>query len=142
MSHATLTLAELRALMDQISFNRLLGLRLTRRHRDGVTVECPIREEYTNLHGTLHGGVTAALADVAAGFAVIAHAQGRPVATVEMKLNYLAPIHGRRVTARAHLLKAGSTLCVCAVDVFTERRRLAAKALVTYMLLPAPLKTS
>ena len=66
--------------MERLNFNRHLGLRVTRVHRDGVTVECPIRHEYLNLHGTLHGGVTATLVDVAAGFAAIAHGDGAPVA--------------------------------------------------------------
>lgn len=124
--------------MARLNFNRHLGLRVTRLHRDGVTVECPIRQEYLNLHGTLHGGVTATLVDVAAGFAALAHSDGEPVATVEMKINYFLPITGRKVTARARILRAGSSLYVCHVDVVDEHRRLAGSALVTYMKTPLP----
>lgn len=122
--------------MERLNFNRHLGLRVTRVHRDGVTVECPIRHEYLNLHGTLHGGVTATLVDVAAGFAALAHNDGKPVATVEMKINYFLPLTGRKVTAKARILRAGSTLYVCQVDVFNEHRKLAGSALVTYMKTP------
>jgi uncharacterized protein (TIGR00369 family) len=119
--------------MERLNFNRHLGLRVARVHRDGVTIDCPIRQEFLNLHHTLHGGVTATIVDVAGAFAALAHGDNEPVATVELKLNYLRPITGKKVSARGKVLRAGSTLYVCHVDVFTEHRRLAATALVTYM---------
>lgn len=122
-------------MMGQLPFNSLLGLKLTRRHEDGVTVECPIRPEYFNIHQTLHGGVTAALVDVAGGFATTAHYGGRRCATVEMKINYFLPLTGRKATARARILRAGKTLCVSQVEVHSSKGALAAAALITYMLL-------
>lgn len=121
--------------MGQLPFNSLLGLKLTRRHEDGVTVECPIRPEYFNIHQTLHGGVTAALVDVAGGFATTAHYGGRRCATVELKINYFLPLTGRKATARARILRAGKTLCVSQVEVHSSKGVLAAAALITYMLL-------
>ena len=122
--------------MERLNFNRHLGLKLTRVHRDGVTVECPIKHEFLNIHGTLHGGVTATLVDVAAGFAAMAHNDGGPVATVEMKVNYFLPLTGRKASARAKIRRAGTTLYVCSVDVFNEHKKLAGTALVTYMRTP------
>ena len=132
---ATITTAALRRLMGQLPFNSHLGLKLTRRHEDGVTVECPIRPEYFNIHQTLHGGVTAALVDVAGGFATTAHYGGRRCATVEMKINYFLPLTGRKVTARSRILRAGKTLCVSQVEVHNAKGGLAAAALITYILL-------
>ena len=42
-------------------FHELLALRLVEEHDDGVTVELPLREDFANSDGYLHGGVTAAL---------------------------------------------------------------------------------
>lgn len=114
-------------------FNQYLGIRLARRHKDGMTIECQLRAELLNFSGVLHGGVTATLADVAVGQALTK--QGRKSTTVEMKINYLRPVTGRKVTARSHLLRTGKTLCTARVDVFDDRDNLAAVALVTYMLL-------
>ena|SRR5882672_6793750 len=114
-------------------FNRYLGIRLVRRHRDGMTIECRLRKELLNFSGVLHGGVTATLADVAVGQALTK--QGRKSTTVELKINYLRPVTGRKVTARSHLLRIGKTLCTARVDVFDDRDNLSAVALVTYMLL-------
>lgn len=126
--------------MERLNFNRHLGLRVTKVHKDGVTVECPIRHEFLNMHQTLHGGVTATLVDVAAGFACIAHGDGQPVTTVELKLNYFLPLTGKKASARAQILRAGSTLYVCRVDVFNEHRKLAGSGIVTYMRVPAGVK--
>jgi uncharacterized protein (TIGR00369 family) len=128
--------AELYQIMDRAPFNNHLGIRLKQVHKDGVTIECPIRPESANLHGTLHGGITATLADVAAGFASLACYGGQPVTTVELKMNYLLPVSGKLVRARSRILRAGKSLCVSQVDILTQERKLAAIAIVTYMLLP------
>jgi uncharacterized protein (TIGR00369 family) len=117
-------------------FHQLLGIRLVRIHKDGVTIDCRLRPELLNASGVLHGGVTATLADAAVGMAITQRV-GRAGAatTVEMKLNYLRPVRGRRVTARARLLRMGSTLCIGRVDMFDDAKELVSTALVTYMLL-------
>jgi uncharacterized protein (TIGR00369 family) len=123
-------------------FNRLLGIKIKRRHRDGVTVEIPLRGDLMNFHGVLHGGVTASLADVAVGIALHNHFQGKSRATtVEMKLNYFLPVTGKKLTARSRLVKVGKTLCVGRVDLLNDARKLVAAAIVTYMLLPAEEKS-
>ena len=38
-------------------FHELLGLRVVEDHDDGVTVELPLRQEFANSDGNLHGGV-------------------------------------------------------------------------------------
>ena len=133
------TLKRLRTLLPQMPFNRLLGIKITRRHRDGVTVEIPLRPDLMNFHGVLHGGVTASLADVAVGMSLHNHFQGaRQITTVEMKLNYFLPVSGKKLRARCRLLKVGKTLCVGHVDLWNDERKLVAAAIVTYMVLPLP----
>ncbi len=121
--------------MPATDFNKYLGIRILRSHADGVTVECPLRKELLNFSGILHGGVTATLADVAVGQALVK--RGHKSTTVELKINYLRPVTGRKITARSHLLRTGKTLCIARVDVFDDEKNLAAVALVTYMLLNA-----
>jgi acyl-CoA thioesterase len=123
-------------MMAGMAFNQWLGIRLVRVHKDGVTIDCKLRPELLNVFGVLHGGVTATLADSAVGIA-ITQRLGEPgkAVTVEMKLNYLRPVGGRKITARARLLRMGSTLCVGRVDMFNDARELVGSGLVTYMLL-------
>jgi len=134
-----LTIEELRGIVHRMPFNRVLGLRVTRLHADGVTIECAVRDELRNIAGLLHGGVTATMADAAVGIALARHFRGqRPATTVEMKISYLRPIADGKARARARLLRIGTNLCVGRVDVTGAGRELAATALVTYMLLDRP----
>ncbi|MFZ5929155.1 MAG: PaaI family thioesterase [Acidobacteriota bacterium] len=121
--------------MARISFNQHLGLRLTRVYRDGVGLECLIEPHKLNLLGTLHGGVTAALVDAAAGVAIIAFLGGRPATTVELKVNYLRPVSQGKVHARSRIVKLGKTLAFATVDVKDSHGRLIAAGSATYMIL-------
>jgi acyl-CoA thioesterase len=117
-----------------MDFNQLLGLRLIRKFEDGILISLPLRREFMNLSGVLHGGVTATLADAAMGMAIV-KVLGRRCTTVEMKINYFLPVTGKRVTARSRFLRQGKTLVVGSVEIYDDRRRLAGAALITYMLL-------
>ena len=117
-------------------FENNLNLRLAQKHDDGVTMEFDLLPHYLNSQGSLHGGVTASLADEAAWHA-IENKFGygaRKSTTTELKVNYLLPIMGDKVIARAYLVRAGKTLCVSRVDIF-DGTKLAAIGIVTYMLL-------
>ena len=138
MKHPRLTAQQVRDFMHRVPFATLLGIKLTRVHRDGVTIECALRHELTNSFAVAHGGVAATLADAAVGVALNRHFGGRrPITTVEMKINYFLPASESRIFARAHLLRIGSTLCVGSVDLTDPRGRSLGTALVTYMLLDA-----
>lgn len=117
-------------------FHELLALRVVEDHDDGVTVELPLREEFSNSDGYLHGGVTAALIDGSLGLAIQRrYGDERRGTTTEMKVNYLRSAHQGVLTARARIIKAGRTLVVGEVNVFDEERRHIAVGLLTYMLI-------
>jgi uncharacterized protein (TIGR00369 family) len=133
-----MTFEKLKQFLAGIQFNQLVGLRLVRLHKDGVSIECTLRPELMNGAGVLHGGVTATLADVSVGMALARHL-GRPRAgtTVEMKVNYLRPVAHGKITARSRLLKVGSRLCCGRVEIVDAEKRPVAAALVTFMILDA-----
>ncbi len=118
-------------------FEHQLNLRVVRKHTDGVTLHFDLLPAYLNSNGVLHGGITASIADEAAWHAIEnQHGYGaRKSTTTELKVNYLRPIGGKKVIARAVLVRAGQTLCVSRVDIFDEKKHLSAIAIVTYMLL-------
>ncbi|HYK50410.1 MAG TPA: PaaI family thioesterase [Terriglobales bacterium] len=138
MKHPKLTARQIREFLPKIPFNTLLGIKLTRVHRDGVTIECTLRHELTNSAGVAHGGVAAAMADVAVGMAINRHFGGmRRITTVEMKINYFRPASEGRIFARARLLRIGSTLSVGSVDLTDTKGNLIGTAIATYMFLDA-----
>ncbi len=134
-----MTLRQLRDSLTRVPFNALLGMRLHRVHRDGITVECTLRDELRNSARVAHGGVAAAMADAAVGIAIQRHfGGGRRITTVELKINYFLPVTEGRIFARSHLLRIGSTLCVGSVDLTDEHGRAIGTAIVTYMLIDPP----
>ncbi|MBI4892399.1 MAG: PaaI family thioesterase [Acidobacteria bacterium] len=126
---------ELNALITKMPFNHHLGLKVTRVWADGITLECAILDTFRNGLGTLHGGVTATLVDVAAGLATIGFSGGRAATTVELKTNYLRPaVHGK-VHARSRIRKAGKTLTFVEVEIKDDHGHLVATGTATYMTL-------
>ena len=119
-----------------MAFEDDIRVEVVRKHRDGVTVACKLIDKLMNSAGVLHGGAIATIADEAAWHAMVhAYKSKRPMTTTELKINYLRPVAGKKMTARAYMLRAGKTLGVTRVDLFDAERRLAAVSLVTYMLL-------
>jgi uncharacterized protein (TIGR00369 family) len=121
---------------NRLRFNRLLGMKVTRVHKDGVTVECAMRDDLMNAAHALHGGVFATLADASVGISLHRHLGGtRAITTVELKINYFRPVTQGRIFARCRLVRIGSQICVGAVELSDDRKRQVGAALVTYMLL-------
>jgi uncharacterized protein (TIGR00369 family) len=133
---ASLTIRELRNAAENMPFNKLVGVRIKRRHADGVTIECEMRDELRNTAGVLHGGVAATMADAAVGIALASHFDGRRACTTtDLKINYLSAVADGKVIARSHLIRVGRKLCVGRVDLTDGDGKLVAVAIVTYMLL-------
>jgi uncharacterized protein (TIGR00369 family) len=79
-----------------------------------------LEEIHKQQHGMAHGGVTATIADIVAGFAaytVIGDEQH--VVTAELKVSYLHPGFGPRLRAVGTVLKAGSKLVFCEAEVYS-----------------------
>ncbi|MCC6293096.1 MAG: PaaI family thioesterase [Bryobacterales bacterium] len=120
-----------------MDFNQFLGIEVRARHDDGMTIRVALRPELMNIAGVAHGGVTATMADAAAGMGLM-HLLGgrRAVTTTELKINYLLPVTGAWLEARAKFVRRGRTLAVAQVELTDDQSRLVAIALVTYMILP------
>lgn len=119
-----------------------LGARLARVAPGEVDVELDFSEALTQQHGYMHGGVVAAAADTACGYAALTLTDaGSEVLSVEFKLNLLSPAAGERFVARARVVRAGRNVTVCAGDVFALRggggEKLVATMLATMMRVDA-----
>jgi uncharacterized protein (TIGR00369 family) len=72
-------------------------------------------------HGHVHGGIVAAIADSAGGYAAFTlFPANASVLSVEFKLNLLAPARGDRIVAEGSVVKPGRTLAIARVDVHAE----------------------
>lgn len=85
---------------------RLLGLEVTY-PGEACEVAFDVADFMFNPQGTLHGGILATALDIAMGHLINRHAG--PGTTLEMKIQYLAPVRGGRVVCRGEALRRGGT---------------------------------
>ncbi len=119
-----------------VPFARLLGIELDAISSGSATLGLDIREDLTQNHGVVHGGVIASLIDTATAFAIISLlAPKERVTTVDLTISYLRPLTDGRITAVATVLRAGRRLFVVSAEVFDGDGKLATTALSTYIRL-------
>jgi uncharacterized protein (TIGR00369 family) len=81
-----------------------------------------------------HGGVIAALIDIA-GHAAVAVRVGRMVPTIDLRIDYLRAAPGCDLTARARVLRAGRSIARADIDIFDDHDELIAAGRGTYSTL-------
>ncbi|MCU0983360.1 MAG: PaaI family thioesterase [Acetobacteraceae bacterium] len=131
--------ARVRESFSRQPFTTAIGAAITALAPGSCEITLPRREDLLQQHGFLHGGVVAAIADTACGYAAFTlFPADAAILTVEMKVNYLSPANGAALVARASVKRAGRTLTVVSADLFAVekgRETLAATALATMMCL-------
>lgn len=122
--------------MPDVGYRKWLELDYEEMSDDRAIVSIDLNEHKVNVRGVAHGGVVASLIDIAMGTAAGGgnyDTRKRLVATQELKVNYLAPAKGKRMTATATVVRAGSRSIVVACDVKTDLGIHCATALGTFM---------
>ena len=117
-------------------YAELLGMRLTQAHDGFARVRMPYHEKLLQPFGRVHGGAIYSMADYALGWAAYSVVDRlEEVTTVEMKMNYIGTIHVGELIADATVLHLGSRTILAEVIVKTNRDKLIAKAMGTFMRL-------
>jgi uncharacterized protein (TIGR00369 family) len=125
--------AELRRRATESGPTADLGLELESLEAGRVIFSMKVKDRHKQMHGVVHGGVLATLADtVAAIAAYTAVPMGTHIATVELKINYLEAVEDGKIKAEARVLRAGRNFVVTECEIFSERGTMAAKALMTF----------
>jgi acyl-CoA thioesterase len=63
---------------------------------------------------------------------------GQSCTTVELKINFLAPVTKEDMVAEARVIKKGRQIVLGEVDVRSPEGRHFARALATYLIIPFP----
>ena len=116
----------------------LLGMRLGSFAAGEALVELDATAAHGNPMGTVQGGIIAAIADAAMGWAYMTTlGEGESYTTVEMKINFLRAVRTGRLSARASVKNAGRTLGLIECDVLDADDKLVAHTMSTCMILRA-----
>jgi uncharacterized protein (TIGR00369 family) len=132
-----LTLERFQQVLDEPPYQKFLGLRAV--SFDGATgrvaIRLPFKTELcrSQTRPEIHGGVTAALIDVAGDYA-LAILVGGGVPTVDLRIDFLRMAVATDLTATATVVKKGRTLGVVNVEVTDGEGRLIAIGRGTYYL--------
>jgi uncharacterized protein (TIGR00369 family) len=111
----------------------LLGFDVESVHEGRAIFRMEVRPGHKQIHGVVHGGILAALADTTAAIAAYTSIPREvEIATLELKINYLEPVPGGTVKADARVLRAGRNFIVTECEIYNETGSLAAKALLTF----------
>jgi uncharacterized protein (TIGR00369 family) len=92
-----------------------------------VTISLAIRPEFRRdpEHPSIHGGVIAALIDIAGHAAAAANLQ-RGAPTIDLRVDYVRPATGATLLATAQPIRMGRTIGVVDVRIADERAALVA----------------
>ena len=117
---------------------KLFGFSLEAAEPGRAVLRMRVRPRHIQVHGVVHGGILAALADTAGALGIyLMVPRGTRLATIEMKINYLEPVEAGILLAEGRLLRKGSNFAVAECEIRDSERRLIAKALMTYSIVQA-----
>jgi uncharacterized protein (TIGR00369 family) len=134
---ARLAVAELKEKLGSSNTAKQFGFVLAEAEPGRVVLRMRVDKRHMQVHGVVHGGVLAALADTAGGLATyISLPHVKRVATIEMKINYLESVEGGTVEADARLIRRGKHVAVVDCDIRDHNQRLVGKALMTFFVGP------
>ena len=127
-------MTRLREAFGNIPYARLLGIQFEHAARGAASLSMDARPELERFGGIIHGGALASLVDTASAFAVLSTlAAEEQTVTVDLTLHYLRPATEGKLTAHAHVLRAGRRLATVSIEVKSESGALLVTALTTYL---------
>lgn len=126
--------------LQRQEFMKLCRCVLTTIEPGYVVAEIELDTIHQQQIGLVHGGVTATIADVAAGFAGFTLvAADEHTVTAEIKVSYFAPGLGKKLKAVGKVVKPGRTMHFCEAEVYIVtnegEEKLIAKATTTMAII-------
>jgi uncharacterized protein (TIGR00369 family) len=134
-------LERVRARARDNSFWRYLGVEVLEASEGKVRLRVPVRDELRNAAGApVHGGVYAALTDMAVGGALAtmheASAGGVGQTTLDMNVSFIGASTGD-VFAEGRILRRGRTIAFGEATITDAAGKLVAAGRATYMIIAA-----
>jgi uncharacterized protein (TIGR00369 family) len=127
-----------RAELVRSAFATRLGIAREALERDRAVYTMEFRGDNTTVADIVHGGAISSLVDCAATAAVwttVDDPERHRGATVDLSVSFLEAARSQALTAEARVLRRGSRICFCGVEVRDREGRLVAHARVVYSLI-------
>jgi uncharacterized protein (TIGR00369 family) len=128
----------LREFANQVPMYKLIGMEVVEAGPGFSRFRLPFRKELTQPFGVMHGGALAAVADSAVAIALWGLlGADKTFTTIELKINYIAPVSSGDVIAEGNIIHCGRRTAIGEVTLKDSSGRLVGKCLATYIILPA-----
>jgi uncharacterized protein (TIGR00369 family) len=137
MSENKMTHAELEERLTVAPFHKWLGLKLLSMDEDGIKVGVTWREEFVVNPAAdyTHGGILAMVIDIAADYALAAKL-GRPIPTVDLRVDYHRAARAGDLVVEARPIKLGGSFCTAEAYVYDANGKLLASGRGVYFSAP------
>ncbi len=100
-------------------------------------LEVELEEKHLQPFGYVHGGAIASVMDAATFWAVFPQVKdGMGLTTVEIKVNFLAPVREGKLLAKGRCIKIGKTLALGDATIYDGNGNLLAHGTATMMIVP------
>ncbi|AWL13363.1 uncharacterized protein HMF8227_02915 [Saliniradius amylolyticus] len=135
---------------DQMPFNQLIGMQVSQFDGEGVEVRLPWHDGLMGnpVQKILHGGVTASMLDTVGGLMAILQVvrdmnditleafqkKLGKMGTIDMRVDYLRPGKGKEFIASASVIRKGSRVAVCRMELHNDKGEHIAFGTGTYMI--------
>jgi uncharacterized protein (TIGR00369 family) len=132
-----MTVERLQQLISRGPFNQWLNFTIMKVAADGIELKVKWREEWVVNPDRryTHGGILAAIVDVAADYAIAAQA-GRPAPTIDIRVDYHKAAMPGDLTAKARIVRSGSQYSTAEAYIYDTEGALVASGRGTYFTAP------
>jgi uncharacterized protein (TIGR00369 family) len=132
-----MTIERLQQLITRGPFNQWLNFTILKIEADGIEVKAGWREEWVVNPDRryTHGGILAAIIDVAADYAIAAQL-GRSVPTIDVRIDYHKAAMPGDLIAKARVVRSGSQYSTAEASLYDKDGTLVASGRGTYFTAP------
>jgi len=137
MSEEKVTVEKLQQLITRGPFNQWLNFSVLKADDAGIELKATWREEWVvnPERRYTHGGILAAIIDVAADYALAAQL-GRPVPTIDIRVDYHKAAMPGDLIAKARVVRMGSQYSTAEASIYDKDGALVASGRGTYFTAP------
>jgi len=132
-----MTVEKLQQIISRGPFNQWLNFTILKIDAPGIELKAAWREEWivNPDRRYTHGGILAAIVDVAADYAIAAQL-GRPVPTIDIRVDYHKAAMPGDLIAKAKIVRSGSQYSTAEAYVYDQEGALVASGRGTYFTAP------
>jgi uncharacterized protein (TIGR00369 family) len=124
-------------IVNRSPYFSLLSMKIKELEWGTSVLEVELEEKHLQPFGYVHGGAIASVMDAATFWAVFPQVKdGMGLTTVEIKVNFLAPVREGRLVVKGRCIKIGKTLALGDATIYDGNGNLLAHGTATMMIVP------